>query len=271
MEPHREPVVPPGTGERRVGDGAVPGRRVTPPAAPGVGRPSLETLLAAAMLGRAEDRGADRVDGRAAETQAVAAFRAARDGGAHTARTRRRDDWRPGEPGRQRRSLRAAFAVLLAGLTLGGVAVAAVGPLAREDAGHRGAAASRPSGGAPDRFPGSVPPVGPGAPGVSAPGDPLNRPPSAQDTEAHCRAYASVRGRGDALDSRAWQRLVTAAGGEDKVEAFCAGQLAARAAEKGAKGAGSAANPAEPGKTNGTPAPGGGPATPKPGRSGSER
>ncbi|MGW2785872.1 hypothetical protein ACWC3X_32255 [Streptomyces populi] len=226
MEPHREPDARPGTGERHVGDGAPPGPGATPPAEPGGGRPPLEELLAAAIRGRADDT--------AARTRAVAAFRAARDGGAHTARTRRRDDWRPKGRGRPSRSVRAALAVLLAGLTLGGVAVAAIGPVSRDDTGHRDRVAVRPSDGVPDRSPGSPPPAGPGSP---APAAPAVRPPRDRDTEAHCRAYASVRDRGGALDSRAWRRLVTAAGGEDEVEAFCARRLAASTATKDAKGA----------------------------------
>ncbi|MFF3450339.1 hypothetical protein ACFYXJ_24735 [Streptomyces sp. NPDC002667] len=243
MEPHREPAVRPGMGERHAGDGAAPGPRVAPAAGPGDGRPPLERLLAAAMRGRVEDR--------AAETQAVAAFRAARDSGAHTARTRRRDDWRPGEERRPNRSLRAAFAVLLAGLTLGGVAFAAIGPITHDTTGHRDAAVPRPSGSTADRLPGPVPSAVPGAsaPGTPAPAGPVGRPPRARDTEAHCRAYASVRGRGKALDSRAWQRLVTAAGGEDKVEAFCAAQLAADAGAKNTKGPGKATDAGKPDKS----------------------
>ncbi|MFF3884893.1 hypothetical protein [Streptomyces sp. NPDC001914] len=264
MEPHREPDTRTGMGERHVGDGAAPGARPAPAAGRGSGEAptllegapsdgtSLEGLLAAAMLGRADDR--------AAETRAVAAFRVARDGGAHTARTRRRDDWRPKEQKGPSRSLRAAFAVLLAGLTLGGVAVAAIGPVTHDDTGHRGGATSRPSGGVPPRLPGAAVPVGPGAPGTPTPSGAVSRPPRAQDIEAHCRAYASVRDRGKALDASSWQRLVTAAGGEDEVEAFCAGQLAARSGTKGAKGTGNAENPENPGsardagKPDGTPA-----------------
>jgi hypothetical protein len=36
----------------------------------------------------------------------------------------------------------------------------------------------------------------------------------------------SVGSRGHALNATAWRRLVTAAGGEDEVEAYCAGRLA---------------------------------------------
>lgn len=245
VEPHREPAVRPGMGERHTGDGAAPGPRVVPAAAagPGDGGPPLESLLAAALRGRAEDR--------EAETQAVAAFRVARDGGTRTARTRRRDDWRPGEERRPSRSLRAAFAVLLAGLTLGGVAFAAIGPITHDTTGHRGAAVPRPSGSTADRLPGPVPSAVPGAsaPGTPAPGGSEGRPPRARDTEAHCRAYASVRGRGRALDSRAWQRLVTAAGGEDKVEAFCAAQLAADTGPKNTKAPGRTTDANKPDKS----------------------
>ncbi|MFE0172658.1 hypothetical protein ACFWZ2_10105 [Streptomyces sp. NPDC059002] len=54
------------------------------------GRPPLDALLASAVRAGA-DTGVDAE----AQRRAVAAFRAARDEGAHRARTRRRDDWRP--------------------------------------------------------------------------------------------------------------------------------------------------------------------------------
>ena len=87
------------------------------------------------------------------------------------------------------------------------------------------------------------------------------RPPRAQDTEARCRAYASVRGRGDALSATAWQGLVTAAGGEDKVEAYCAERLAEGTGTTDAQRTGNGGND---GNTGGTPAPGASVATPKP-------
>ncbi|MEU8792819.1 hypothetical protein [Streptomyces sp. NPDC048643] len=81
----------PGRSERR-GDGGSPGRRATG-AVRGGGRgvalgvrAAVGSLLAAAMRALADDG--------EAEAHAVAAFRAARDGGAHAAPTRRRDDWR---------------------------------------------------------------------------------------------------------------------------------------------------------------------------------
>ncbi|MFI6015388.1 hypothetical protein ACIBAG_42635 [Streptomyces sp. NPDC051243] len=177
---------------------------------------ALEALLSAAVL-----RG-HRVDNEA-EQRAVAAFRAARDAGAHRARTRRRDDWRPREQRRLARSVKTALSLFVASLTLGGVAFAAIGSSDTPDASPDDKVGTTPTAGAPDR-----PAANPSAePGTSS-GKPGN-PATAQDTEAKCRAYEQVDGRGSALDSTAWQRLVTEAGGADKVAAYCAQQLAAAA------------------------------------------
>lgn len=93
-------------GSERHGDDGSPGRRVADATGPGADaggrvasrgggggrgvalgvRAAVGSLLAAAMRGRSDDG--------EAEAHAVAAFRAARDGGAHAAPTRRRDDWR---------------------------------------------------------------------------------------------------------------------------------------------------------------------------------
>jgi hypothetical protein len=270
VEPDVGPDVEPDTGERQGGGGA-PARRVGRPAAPGSGQAALETLLAAVMRGRADDT--------EAETRALAAFRAARDDGAHTARTRRRDDWRTAGRRLPSRSAGTAFAVLLAGLALGGVAAAAIGSASHDedDGGGRVRAGGRPSGSAPDRFSvEAAPSVGPGVPGAVTPGGsvephPAGRPPAARDAEAHCRAYASAKGRGDALNARAWQRLVTAAGGEGKVEAYCAERLAGRTRAEGAKGTGKAADSGADGNAAGTPVPGRPTAAPKPTRSRNER
>ncbi|CAL9299970.1 hypothetical protein [Streptomyces sp. SudanB52_2052] len=177
----------------------------------------LELLLTAALI-------RDGIDAEA-EQRAVAAFRAARDAGPHRARTRRRDDWRPRERRHPGRSLKATLSVLLASLTLGGVAVAAIGSVGSTD-------------GADDR---GRTPASTRAPGASAgePGDTPSgsasahpdRPAPAQDTEARCRAYEQVDGRGRAMDATAWKRLVEAAGGERNVTAYCAEQLA-RSEEK---------------------------------------
>lgn len=158
------------------------------PRTAGRATPGAEGLLAAAL--RDERVGAE------GERRAVAAFRTARDAQpGRAARTRRRDDWRPRERCRARRSSRAALSVLLASLTLGGVAYAAIGG----------------SGSAPD-------------------------------TEAGCRAYERLEGRGKALDAAVWQRLVAAAGGEEGVAAHCAAQRARQASPS------TASDPAEPGR-----------------------
>ncbi|WBO64987.1 hypothetical protein [Streptomyces camelliae] len=191
-------------GRRREPDGALSDPRYARDAA------ALETALAAAI------RAAD-VDPRA-EQRAVAAFRAARDTGAHRARTRRRDDWRRREERRARRPLRMTLGVVFASLTLGGVAVAAIGSVASSSHGT-GHGSAHPSAVAPGR-PGDT------ASSASSGGlPPTDRPATAQDTEAHCRAYEHVRGRGKALGAKAWQELVTEAGGEAKVAAYCTEQL----------------------------------------------
>ncbi|WP_225100195.1 hypothetical protein [Streptomyces sp. CoH27] len=191
-------------GRRREPDGALSDPRYARDAA------ALETALAAAI------RAAD-VDPRA-EQRAVAAFLAARDTGAHRARTRRRDDWRRREERRARRPLRMTLGVVFASLTLGGVAVAAIGSVASSSHGT-GHGSAHPSSVAPGR-PGGT------APSASTGGrPPTDRPATAKDTEAHCRAYEHVQGRGKALDAKAWQRLVTEAGGEAKVATYCAEQL----------------------------------------------
>ncbi|WP_328480092.1 hypothetical protein OHS71_16155 [Streptomyces sp. NBC_00377] len=189
--------------------------------------PELEALLAQALLAQARrgpgggshsGSGADGHGGSEGERRAVAAFRAARDAGAHQTRTRRRDDWRPRTRRYPARSLRATLSVLVAGLALGGVAFAAIGSATdgRADAGGPGRPPAASSAGA--RSTGS--PLHP----TSAATAGRDRPGTAKDTRAHCRAYENVRGRGRAMDSTAWQRLVAAAGGEEKVAAYCAAQ-----------------------------------------------
>ncbi|MGW7254761.1 hypothetical protein [Streptomyces sp. NPDC054834] len=190
---------------------------------------ALETALATAL----------RDDGLApeAERRALAAFRAARGTGAHKARTRRRDDWRLPAERRAGRSVKTTFGVVFASLTLGGVAVAAIGSVGSSaDGADAGRGTAHPSSVAPDRPGGAAPPTSAGGHG------PTDRPATAQDTEAHCRAYEQVENRGKALGSTAWQRLVAAAGGKDKVAAYCSAQLAGAKATPGGNnpGAGSA-------------------------------
>ncbi|MEU9911791.1 hypothetical protein [Streptomyces sp. NPDC051001] len=210
-------------GEGRSG-GGVPGRRHVHPGGTGSpdadGADGLETLLAAAMREAAGPRG--NPAGAEGERQAVAAFRAARDAGAHRARTRRRDDWRPREQRRLSRSLRTTLSVFLASLTLGGVAFATIGT------GGTGGTSPEAEKKDPPRPRTSAPARQPAAtvPATESPSARPDRPVTAQDTEAHCRAYDKVRGRGNALNSTAWQRLVDAAGGEGNVARYCADRLA---------------------------------------------
>ncbi|MGW2131476.1 hypothetical protein [Streptomyces coelicoflavus] len=211
------------------GDGSDAGPRPAPGDAPGT-----EALLAAALRGRDTDAEGER--------RAVAAFRAARDAEpGRAARTRRRDDWRPRTGRGPRRSLKTALSVLLASLTLGGVAYAAMGgggstaddgapertrpPAASDDASVRPVAtppAATRDPGTPDSATAS--PGGSTSPGVStSPGaTPPDHPATGRDTEARCRAYERVAGRGKALEATAWQRLVEAAGGAERVEVYCA-------------------------------------------------
>ncbi|GGJ20851.1 hypothetical protein [Streptomyces brasiliensis] len=201
------------SGPRVTGEGRASGSRSTG-GAPAFGVRSvvsddeLESAFAVAIR-----RGGVGVDG---EQQAVAAFRAARDAGTHKARTRRRDDWRPRASWRAKFSVRTALSVLLASLTLGGVAVAAIGG-SSSDGAHDGEPGTHPATSAPPRSSAGS------DTGSSAHRD---RPDTAKDILAHCRAYEQVADRGKALDSTAWQRLIKDAGGEKNVVAYCAEQLA---------------------------------------------
>ncbi|MGV9450699.1 hypothetical protein [Streptomyces sp. NPDC003635] len=231
----------------QLSDGGAAGRRPAHPDAPASHetgtRRELEALLAAAM------RPAE-VDGER-ERRAVAAFQAARDAGAHRARTRRRDDWRPRAPRRTVRSLRATLSLFFASLALGGAAFAAIGTTG----------SSTDSAGSPgDRgtsTPSSQAPVRPGTSAPTGADTPTDRPATAQDIEARCQAYDRVGGHGKALGATAWRQLTEAAGGAERVTAYCAEQLERAEAESrpGAQPSGlpSAETGAEPGaeKDNG--------------------
>ncbi|MET9354182.1 hypothetical protein ABZY14_14505 [Streptomyces sp. NPDC006617] len=210
------------------------GRR---PAAPG-GTGHVEALLTAALRGERADAEGER--------RAVAAFRTAREAEpARAVRTRRRDDWRPRTARRPGRSLRTALSVLLASFTLGGVAYAAMGggstvdddgpdrrpsTAARDDASVRPVATpSAPTRGPAAPGPVTTPPGDPTSPSAAIPpgaATPPDRPATGRDVEARCRAYERLVGRGEAPDTLAWQRLVAAAGGAERVEAYCTERLA---------------------------------------------
>lgn len=232
---------PPGRRRARHG-GAVPGPWPADP------DPALQTRFGTAL--RPDGAGLDPE----AERRAVAAFRAARDTGAHRARTRRRDDWRAGGTRRARFSVKASLSAFLASVALGGLAVAAIAsagspahpgdpgrgtppptaqtrerpgsgpatsaPRPATSPGAAGPAATTPA--PTSRTPATPAPADPAATGSAAARTRPDRPAAARDTLANCRAYEQVTDRGRALDATAWQRLVTAAGGADKVAAYCA-------------------------------------------------
>ncbi|MCK8435306.1 hypothetical protein G3I77_20475 [Streptomyces sp. D2-8] len=202
----------------------------------------VEALIVASLI-------RDGVDAEA-EQRAVAAFRAARDAGAPRTRTRRRDDWRARERRCLGRSLKTTLSLLLASLTLGGVAVAAIGVAGSSEDGTKDTPERRPAPSSAPRDPAGTPPRGSHSPGTgSAPAHP-DRPDTAQDTEAaHCRAYERAGRRGKAMEATSWQRLVAAAGGERNVTAYCAGQL------DEPKGRSGGAENDDPAKAEGTPAP----------------
>ncbi|WP_181361373.1 hypothetical protein [Streptomyces sp. A244] len=179
----------------------------------------VEALIIASLI-------RDGVDAEA-EQRAVVAFRAARDAGALgagtlEAGTRRRDDWRARERRYLGRSLKTTLSVLLASLTLGGVAVAAIGVAGSPDEGPKHTPDRSPAPSSAPRDPAQQPPRGSHSPGTGSSQEHPDRPDPAQDTEAHCSAFERVGGRGNAMDATAWQRLVAAAGGERNVTAYCA-------------------------------------------------
>ncbi|WP_238431704.1 hypothetical protein [Streptomyces cavernae] len=263
-------------------DGRFPGRRYAHPRAAGPGGRADDTVTGKHTTGVSEGVDAElelmlaaalreNALGDEGERRAVAAFRAARELGAHQARTRRRDDWRPrAERWPARRRIRTTVTMLLASLTVGGVAVAGIGSVGSspdrgdDDRGraYPSTASGRP--GASDPSASQSTSDGPASPG---------RPTTAKDTLAHCRAYESVAGNGNAMDSTAWQRLVEAAGGEQRVGAYCARELAEAArtatprATKTPEG-----KPDHPGATNpADPANPANPVTPSSGVNGTQR
>ncbi len=222
------------------------------------GARSAQDVIAAALLRHPADEEGER--------RAVAAFRAARDDPAtgRAARPRRRDDWRPRERRRPGLPLRSALSVLLAGVTLGGVAYAAIGgggtardtarpdrerpPAATDGTGRTGGANGTD---ATEVRPVPVPDAATPAPAGSALPD---GPADTRDTEARCRAYERLGERGRALDATAWRRLVDAAGGEAEVAAFCAGQQAGPVPTEAVSDANkptSSSGPAAPAPSNG--------------------
>ncbi|MGW1191517.1 hypothetical protein [Streptomyces sp. NPDC002559] len=177
------------------------------------------------------------------ERRAVAAFLAARDGGAHAPvpwwRRRRRDDWRPAQRRRGTRPVRGMLGGVLVAALLGGVAVAAGSgalPTPFGGDGPDGPGPVRPTPTAPatpgGHRTGEVPPpadddgtgrsTGPDAGPTKVPDGPRSSD-RARNVAALCRAYLDGRGNGRAMDATAFERLEAAAGGESEeaVTAYC--------------------------------------------------
>ncbi|MGW7288793.1 hypothetical protein ACWGH4_25300, partial [Streptomyces sp. NPDC054847] len=182
----------------------------------------------------------------------------ARDDGALELPTRPEDDWRPAEARTRVPWVRAGVGTFVAGVMLGGVAMAAgaiPAPFADPTAGKPSPAPRVTPSGAGERSTGVTPPATvPAVPTAIVPGAD-ERPPTAEDLTAHCHAYeaAAAAGRnhekpggnanggrtderrtdGDAKENAVRERLAAVAGGPDQVEAYCARLAADRPAGGG--------------------------------------
>ncbi|OEJ25371.1 hypothetical protein AR457_13790 [Streptomyces agglomeratus] len=202
--------------------------------------PEVEALLAAVR------RSTDRSGGAGTEAgarAALAAYRQARDSGAHALRgrwwrARRRDDWRPSRRRRGPLPVGAAFASIAATVTLGGVALAAgtgiiPAPFGMGDGGTGGSGA--PAAGATRSGAPAAPRAkragedGAGAarlPSAGVTRSGAARPPRTGDDVAHCVAYLVSLGRSASGPGAAPAPL--AAGAADAgltVEEYCEGVL----------------------------------------------
>ncbi|UYQ65267.1 hypothetical protein [Streptomyces peucetius] len=188
--------------------------------------PTLDEVLAAAAR-------PEPVAAQAAEN-ALAAFREARDEGALGLPTRPDDDWRPAEPGTRIPWIKAGLGTFVAGIMLGGVAVATgtlPAPFGDPSDGRPSPASSAST--SPSGIPAATasavaPRVTRSAGRPAATPGAVRHPSTAEDRAAHCRAYEAAEangraGNGKALDSAVRERLEAAAGGPDGVEAYCAG------------------------------------------------
>ncbi|MGW1006489.1 hypothetical protein [Streptomyces sp. NPDC002520] len=152
------------------------------------------------------------------EQAALTAFHSALTASDGPVRTRRRDDWRPRT--RTQRWARGSALALAATTLLGGIAVASIGVVDSTQHHAPKAGTSNRTLPPPTPTPGEQgsPSTGPGTAPTTSP----SHPGTAKDTEAHCRAYEKIKGRGHALNATAWQRLVRAAGGEQRIPGYCA-------------------------------------------------
>lgn len=158
----------------------------------------------------------------------LAAFRAARDEHALSLPTRPVDDWRAAEPPRRRRWIRAGAGALVGGVLLGGVAMAtgAIPSPSEKPTPSPPSQASSPS--PVSSSPTAEPKSGtePSAPPAGDDKRTAERPPTAKDEAAHCRAYGKPAQTDTPADSAVRQRLEEAAGSPAKVASYCAAVLA---------------------------------------------
>jgi hypothetical protein len=172
------------------------------------------------------------------EEMAVAAFRAARDEGrtadmGRAAVRRRVDGWRRrGGAFRISRSVRALTGALVATAAIGGVAVAAAtgtlpgafGPFGDPTPATYPAVSQSPTPQAGKNRPERESPAGGANRGVPTPTAPAT-PTADSRPESLCRNWVVAVRRGRAMDARAYERLVSDAGGRKKVPGYCAGLL----------------------------------------------
>jgi hypothetical protein len=184
------------------------------------------------------------------EDAAVAAFRAARDATPAQPASRRdrvRDDWRRrGGTLRAGRSVRALAGALVATAALGAVAAAAAGALpvpfgslgGAADAGHASptASATSPAVHSPSTGPDQEHPAGGSTGGVPAPSAAARSGGAAARDVALCHAWADTGRRGKRTDAKAFERLVSEAGGRHKVRGYCAGLVGTSDGKGGGQG-----------------------------------
>ncbi|MGW1254966.1 hypothetical protein ACWD5Q_07160 [Streptomyces sp. NPDC002513] len=218
-------------GERHDGGG----RTARRPVRPGPETRAADALRAALQPGRLDPE---------AESRALAAFREARKQwqDARPARTRRRDDWRPRARRHVGRSLRTLLAALLSGVTLGGVAVAAMGELPHVTAPPPARSEAPASPGVPERTSGTgTAGETAGTGGRSGAGAPRDASPS-PDASARKAADKAAKGRRKA-DRKAAEAAAKAANEAGK-SADKATKEAGKSADKAAKEAGKSAGKA---------------------------
>jgi hypothetical protein len=181
----------------------------------------------------------------------------------------------PASPSRRRRRTGLAVVVVVSALVTGGVAGAATGHLPGPVRDAARAITGTAENGAPSSLttPGQLPasasritdaggagPQGsqPGGTAGPRPGSTGAGPAAGPALEGLCEAYASGNGgtQGEKLDATAFKALATAAGGEDKVAAFCEDLLPGDQKLKEPKEAKDTKQPKEPGQPEQPGAPG---------------